>query len=85
MVWSQFSIMILGVYFDNSVLYNSNWDKISNSNRKKNQYFEESTTLFGMKKKIVIQTLVYKSNILDCKIYQRGNWKSNSSTLHLEV
>ena len=28
MVWSQFSIKILGVHFGSSVLDNSNWDKI---------------------------------------------------------
>ena len=33
----------------------------------------------------LIQTLVYRSNIYYSKIYQRGNWKNNSSTLHLEV
>ena len=31
MVWSQFSIKIFGVHFGNSVLDNSNWDKISHS------------------------------------------------------
>ena len=58
---------------------------------KKNQYFEQSTTLFGMKTKencksnSLIQTSVYRSNIYHSKIYQRRNWKNNSSTLHLEV
>ena len=33
----------------------------------------------------LIQTLVYRSNIYYSKIYQRGNWKSNGWTLHLEV
>ena len=31
MVWSQCLIKILGVHFDNYVLDNSNWDKISHS------------------------------------------------------
>ena len=31
MVWLQFSIKILGVHFGNSVLDNSNFDKISHS------------------------------------------------------
>ena len=35
MVWSQFSIKIFGVHFGNSVLDNSNWDKISHSLTKK--------------------------------------------------
>ena len=58
---------------------------------KKNQYFEHSATLFGMKKKknckqnSLIQTLVCNSNIYYSKICERGNWKNNSSTLPLEV
>ena len=44
---------------------------------KKNQYFEQSATLFEVKKKIksnsLIQALAYKSNIYYSKIYQRGN------------
>ena len=53
MVWSQFSINIIGLHFGNSVLDNSDWDKISHSLRKKikNQYFKQGATLFGMKKK----------------------------------
>ena len=35
MVWSQFSIKIIGVNFDNSFLDSSNWDKISHSLAKK--------------------------------------------------
>ena len=35
MAWSQFSIKILGVHFANSVLDNSNWDKINHSLPKK--------------------------------------------------
>ena len=41
MVWSQFSIKIFGVHFGNSVLDNSNWDKISHSLTKKSHTFEE--------------------------------------------
>ena len=37
------------------------------------------------KRNSLIKTLVYRSNIYYSKIYQRGNWKNNSSTLHLEV
>ena len=83
MVWSQYFIKILGLHFGNSVLDNSDWDKISHSLTKKifqNQYFEQSPTLFGMKKrktKIVNQILLPKiSQRLDIyyfKIYQRGN------------
>ena len=46
MVWSQFSIKILGVHFGSSVP-----DKISHSLEKKNQYLEQSATHFEMKKK----------------------------------
>ena len=38
MTWSQFSIKILGVYFGNSVIDNSNWDKISHSLTKNQHY-----------------------------------------------
>ena len=46
--------------------------------------------LFGMKKNnckphSLIQTLIYTSNIYYSKIYQREDWKNNSSILHLEV
>ena len=64
MVWSQFLIKILGVHFGKYVLQNSNWDEISHSlTKKKNQYFEQTAALFGMKKKSykpnpLIQTLV---------------------------
>ena len=49
--------------------WNSLWDE-KKENRKPNS---------------LIQTLAYRSNIYYFKIYQRGNWKNNSSTLHLEV
>ena len=41
MVWSQFSIKIFGVNFGNSVLDNSNWNKISHSLTKKLHTCEE--------------------------------------------
>ena len=41
MVWSQFSIKIFGVHFGNSVLDNSNWDKISHSLTKRSHTCEE--------------------------------------------
>ena len=44
MVWSQFSIKIFGVNFGNSVLENSNWDKISHSLTKKSHTCEEVGT-----------------------------------------
>ena len=42
MTWLQFSIKILGVHFGNSVIDNSNWNKISHTLTKKNQYLEQS-------------------------------------------
>ena len=56
MVCSQFSVKILGVHYGNSVLDNSNYDKISHSSAK-NQCLEQSKTLFEMKKKIVNRIL----------------------------
>ena len=41
MLWSQFSIMIFGVNFGNSVLDNFSWDKISHSLTKKSQTCKE--------------------------------------------
>ena len=60
MVWSQFSIKILGEDFGNSALDNFNWDQISHSLAKKIQYLKQSTTLFEMKKRIVNQILLFK-------------------------
>ena len=71
------------VHFGNSVLDNSDWDKTSDSltKSKKNQYFEQSATLFGTKKnknkrtvnQILLPKLWYRSDIYYFKIYQRGN------------
>ena len=91
MARSQFSIKILGVHFANSVLDNSNWDKINHSLPKKNHYLKQTATLSWMKKKkkkkIVNQILLSKrrSNGQSSKTYQKGNSKNNSSTLHLEM
>ena len=88
MVWSQFSIKILGVHFGSFVLDNSNWDKISHSLEKKNEYLEQSATHFEMikencKSNSLIQTLIYRSNIYYSKIYHKGTWKNNSSPPYL--
>ena len=37
MMWSQFSIKILGLHFGNSILDNSDWDKISHNLAKNNK------------------------------------------------
>ena len=75
MVWSQFSIKILGVHFGNSVLHNSNLDQISHrlTKKKKKNYKLNSP----------IQALVYRSNIHYSKIYHKGTRKKYSLTPYL--
>ena len=79
MVWSQFSHKILGVHPGNFVLDNwdkmnlgQNWDKINDTLTKKNQYLEQSATLFATKKKDkpnpLTQTFVHTSNIYYSKL-----------------
>ena len=60
MVWSQFSIKILGVHFGNSVLDNSSWDKISHSLPEKITISNRVQLSFGWKKRIVDQILLSK-------------------------
>ena len=61
------------------------------SHLKKSIFPTECNSLWDEKKKenckpnSLIHALVYRSNIYYSKIYQRENWKNNSSTLHLEV
>ena len=76
-VWSLFSTKVLGLHFGNSVLHNSNWDKVSHSLEKK-QYLEQIPSLFEVKKLIVnqIQTLVYRSNIHHSKIIKKESEKT---------
>ena len=79
MVWSQFSIKILGIHYGSSVLDKSNWHKISHSLAEKKINISKSTTHLGWDPGI--WTLVYRSNIHYSKIYQSGYWKNNSWTL----
>ena len=54
MVWSQFSIKIIGLHFGNSVLDNSDWDKISHCLTKifkKSTFETECNSLCDEKKK----------------------------------
>ena len=64
------------------ILVNSNWDKISDSLRKRNQYLELTATLFEAKKNCrpnpLIQIFVHRSNIHYSKVYQKENWKNNT-------
>ena len=72
-------LSVLWLHFGNSVLDNSNWDKINHTltNNVKSHNFEQSGTLFEMEKRIVNQILMsklwYRSDIYYFKIYQRGN------------
>ena len=59
--------------------------KISISNRVQLSLGSKKKKKHNCKPNYLIQTLVYRSNIYHFKIYQRRNWKNNSSTLHLEV
>ena len=58
-VWSQFSIKILGVHFFNSVLYNNNWE-IINRKKKKKKKIGTKVTLFEREKINVNQILSSK-------------------------
>ena len=60
MVWSQFSIKILGVHFGSFVLDNSNWDKISHSLAKKVNIWNRVQLTLRWKKRIVNQILLSK-------------------------
>ena len=60
MVWSQFSVKIFGVHFGNSVLDNSNWNKISHSLAKKLNTWNRVPLPLRWKKRIVNQILLSK-------------------------
>ena len=52
MTWSQFFIKIVGERFGNSVLDNSNWDKISHGlTKKKKSIFQTECNSFWDEKK----------------------------------
>ena len=91
MVWSQFSIKILGVHFGNSVLHNSNLDQISHrltkKKKKKKKLGTGCNSLWDEKQNYKlnspIQALVYRSNIHYSKIYHKGTRKKYSLTPYL--
>ena len=60
MEWSQFSIKIIGVTFVNSILNNSNWDKISEGLIKKIHIWNRVRHFSRDKKIIVIQILLFQ-------------------------
>ena len=60
MIWSKFSIKILGVHFENSVPDNSNWDEISHILTQKTVSRTEYNSLWDEKKRIVNQILLSK-------------------------
>ena len=64
MTWSQFFIKIVGESFGNSVLDNSNWDKISHSlTKKKKSIFQTECNSFWDEKKILLSKPWYISGI----------------------
>ena len=64
MVWSEFFIKILGVNFGNSILGNSDWDKISESMIKKIYIEDRMKISLRGKKKLVNQILSSKLRCL---------------------
>ena len=58
MVWSQFSIKILGVHSGSSVVDNSSWDKISHSFAKKSVFGTECNSLLDEKKKRIVNQIL---------------------------
>ena len=56
-VWSQMSIKILAVHSGNSVLDNSNWDKINYTLTKKSIFAADRNSPCEKKKRIVNQIL----------------------------
>ena len=58
MIWSQFSIKILGAYFGNYVLDNSNWDKVSHSLREKLTFRTECNTFRDERKKRIVNQIL---------------------------
>ena len=72
MAWSNFSIKILGITFDNFVSDNSNWDKIS-ANIAKRTHIWKSQTLLERQKHYykpnpTFKTLVHRTNLYNPKI-----------------
>ena len=60
MEWSQFSSKILGANFGNSILDNSNWDKVSEGVNKKFHIRNRVTLSLRDKKIIANQILLSK-------------------------
>ena len=58
MIWSQFSIKILGAYFGNYVLDNSNWDKVSHGLTEKLTFRTECNTFRDERKKRIVNQIL---------------------------
>ena len=74
MIWSNFSVKILGIKFDNFVSDNSNWDKIRDNIAKKNSYVEQSETLLERqetykKSSSTFKLLVHRTDVCCSKIH----------------
>ena len=60
MIWSNFSVKILGIKFDNFVSDNSNWDKIRDNTAKKIHMWNRVRLSLRGKKLIINQVLLSK-------------------------
>ena len=60
MIWSNFSVKILGIKFDNFVSDNSNWDKIRDNTAKKIHMWNRVRLSLRGKKLIINQVLISK-------------------------
>ena len=93
-VWSQFSVIIFGVPFDNSVIDNSNWDKISHSLTKKS-IFRREYNYPSDEKKIFLSKLWYINQICsfpkfikeetEKAIAQLSKWKCKLGILDIDT
>ena len=66
MVWSQFSIKMIGVHFHNSAHDKRNWDKIYDNLTKQNSYLKQNAALFERKK-------ITKNQIFWSKLWYIGH------------
>ena len=78
MIWSNFSIKILGINFDNFISENSNWDKIKDNITKKIHIWNRVRLSLRGKKLITksnstFGTLVHGTDLYNSKIHQKTN------------
>ena len=64
------------VHFGNSVLYSSDWDKVSHYLTKTINIWSRVQLCLNKKKKIKLNPfLIHRSNVCYSKIYQKGNFR----------